>query len=111
MRQPGGAEEGDQRLKVFPWEVGELPGVAVAERLPHLAQEGDAGGGDADADDPAVVGRAVADDQASLLQLVEQAGDVRGAADEASGKVQGTDGDGWSRRSRRRALYCWGVRS
>ena len=60
VRQPGGAEQGDQRLEVFPREVAELPGVAVAERLASWPQEGEAGVGDADADDPAVVGRAVA---------------------------------------------------
>src|SRR5262245_38501917 len=60
--QPGSAQEGDECFEVLVVQVAELPGVAVADRLPQVVQQLDAGGGDTDADDPAVVGRAVADD-------------------------------------------------
>src|SRR5437588_328040 len=42
--KPGGAEEGDEGLEVLAGQVAELPGVAVADRLPHFVQQGDAGG-------------------------------------------------------------------
>ena len=71
--------------------MAELAAVALAERLAHLAQQGQPRLGDADVDDAAVVGRPVALDQAALLQLVEQAGDVRGARDEPAGQVQRAD--------------------
>src|SRR5262245_57347717 len=88
VRQAGGAEQGGQVVEFLGRQVAELAGVAAADRLAQLVQQGEAGVGEADVDDAAVVGGAVARHEAALLQLVQQAGDVRGARHQPGGEVE-----------------------
>ena len=60
-------------------EVAELAGVALADVIRKLGEEGQAGRGDADHNGAAIVGRPGAVDELALVELVEQAGDVGGA--------------------------------
>lgn len=53
----GGAKEGNQCFEILPEKVGALGGGAVRDRVGQVAQPGDANGSNADADDPAMVGR------------------------------------------------------
>lgn len=88
MGHPGGAKQSDKSIQVLAGQVRKLTGMAVANRLAHFVQEGQAHGRDADANNAAIVGRPVADDEAALLQLVEQPGDVGSPADETTGQVE-----------------------
>ena len=67
MRQPGGTEQSGQILEFFRRQVSQLPGVAGTQRLAQLAQQGQPSPGDADVNDTAVVGGAVALDEAAPL--------------------------------------------
>src|SRR5579884_3820751 len=69
VRQPGGPEQGGQLAQLRLGQVAELPQVAVADKAAQLFQQGQPRHGDADVDDAAVVGGAVAVDEAAALQL------------------------------------------
>src|ERR1019366_10623247 len=71
--------------------MAKLPRMAALERLVQILQERQPRRGDADADDTAIVGGAIALDQATLLQLVEQARDVRRPRYQPTGQVQRLD--------------------
>lgn len=88
MWQAGGTEEGDQVFEFFARQVAELLSVADTEWFVQLVHQSDTGRGDADMDDAPVLGGPIARDEATLLQFVEQAGDVRGAGDEAGGEIE-----------------------
>src|SRR5437762_3403525 len=68
--------------------MAELAGVAFADIIGQFGEQGEAGGGNADHDGAAVVGRAGALDQLALMELVEQTGNVRGEGDEPRGEGQ-----------------------
>src|SRR5687767_2273744 len=74
--------------------MAELPGVTFIQRLAQRVQQLDARRSNADADDAAIVGRALARYQAALLQFVEQTRDIRCATDETGCEVKS-------------AYWCW----
>jgi len=57
VRPPGGAEQCDKFGEFFLRQMAQLPSVALANGIAQLAEQGEAGLRDADADDPAVIGR------------------------------------------------------
>jgi len=69
-------------------EVGELLAVEVEDGLVEVVDELSAGGGEGESDDAAVVGAAVAFEQAAVDEAVGQTGDVGGFADELVGDVK-----------------------
>ena len=62
--------------------------MALADGLLQLLEQCQPGVGDADLHDAAVVGHSLADDQAALLQPIDQPRDVRGVRDQPAGQHQ-----------------------
>jgi len=86
MRLTGGAEEVDKRLELVAGQMAELPLVTFADRLIELLEQRQAGVGDADLYDAAVVGHALTDDEAALFKAIDEARDVGGMRDELAGE-------------------------
>src|SRR5207245_11638924 len=80
-----------ERLQWLGRQRAELAGVTLAHRLAELTQESLAGWRDADAHDATIIRRPVTRNQAALLQLIEQARDVRRPGQEPRGQVQRTN--------------------
>lgn len=91
MRLAGGAQKGNKIAQRLGRQVAKLPRVALADRFLQIAQEGDSRDGDANTDDAAVVGGAVALDQAPFYQFIKQAGDIGSARYEPAGQVERAD--------------------
>src|SRR5437868_2105174 len=83
------AQKVDQHSKFAGFEMAELQRVAVPDPVRQLREERQPALGDADAYRPPVVGRALAIDQPSLEEPVEQSRNVRGARDELPGQREG----------------------
>ena len=92
MRLAAGAQQIDERFELGGREVPELSLVALANGVVELLKQGQAGFGDADLHDAAVVGHSLADDKVALGQAIQKPGDVRGMRDEP--RSQGQRGEG-----------------
>jgi hypothetical protein len=71
MRQAGGAEEVDKRLKLAVRKMAELPLMAFADGLIELLEQRQAGVGDADLHYTAIVGQALAGDESTLFEAID----------------------------------------
>ena len=78
VRQAAGAQEIDERFELGGREVPKLNLMALADRFIQLLKQGEAGLGDADLHDAAIVGHSLAHHEPAFCQPIQEPSDIRG---------------------------------
>jgi hypothetical protein len=81
-------EELDQGLELGGAEMPELAYMAIADLLVELIEQGYAAFGDSDLHDAAILGDALAINQAALDQTIDETGDIGSSRDKPCGKMK-----------------------